>query len=118
MISPRTTTDWLIRAGIIVLTLSTALTHVALLFPDPVFIINGLGYLALLGALYLPMLVPYRRQIRWLLIGYTLLTISLWLAFGSRIVIGYLNKLNEIALIALLLLEQRRSSSGSRSTNA
>jgi hypothetical protein len=111
MVSPRTTTDRLIRAGILVLTLATALIHVSLLFPDPVFIINGLGYLALLGALYLPipMLIPYRRQIRWLLIGYTLLTIVLWLVFGSRILIGYLNKLNEIVLIVLLLLEQRRS---------
>jgi hypothetical protein len=119
MTTPRTT-DRLIRAAIIVLTLATALTHVSLLFPDPVFIINGLGYLALLGAMYLPipLLVPYRRQIRWLLIGYTLLTISLWLAFGSRILLGYLNKLNEIVLLALLLLEQRHSSSGSRSTNA
>ena len=111
MVAPRTTTDWLIRAGIIVLTVTTALTHISLLFPDPVFILNGLGYLALLGALYLPipLLVPYRRQIRWLLIGYTLLTIGLWLAFGSRILIGYLNKLNEVVLIALLLLEQRRT---------
>lgn len=110
MVAPRTT-DGLIRAGIIVLTVATALTHISLLFPDPVFILNGLGYLVLLGALYLPipLLVPYRRQIRWLLIGYTLLTILLWLAFGSRILIGYLNKLNEIVLIALLWLEQRRS---------
>ena len=77
-------------------------------------------YLALLAALYLPIptFAPYRRQIRLLLIGYTLLTIMLWLAFGSRILIGYLNKLNEIALLALLLIAQRRSSSGSRSTNA
>jgi len=111
MVAPRTTTDSLIRAGIIVLTVATALTHISLLFPDPVFILNGLGYLALLGALYLPipLLVPYRRQIRWLLIGYTLLTIGLWLAFGSRILIGYINKLTEVVLIALLLLEQRRT---------
>lgn len=111
MVAPRTTTDWLIRAGIIVLTVATALTHISLLFPDPVFMMNGLGYLALLGALYLPipLLRPYRRQICWLLIGYTLLTIGLWLAFGSRILIGYLNKLNEVVLIVLLLLEQRRS---------
>lgn len=111
MVTQRSSTDGLIRAGIIVLTVATALTHISLLFPDPVFILNGLGYLVLLGALYLPipMLAPYRRQIRWLLIGYTLLTIGLWLAFGSRILIGYLNKLNEVVLVALLLLEQRRS---------
>lgn len=110
MVVQRTSTDTLIRVGIIVLTISTALTHISLLFPDPMFILNGLGYLALLGALYLPipLFAPYRRQIRWLLIAYTALTILLWLAFGSRITIAYINKLNEVVLIALLVLEGRR----------
>jgi hypothetical protein len=34
------------------LTLGTALTHISLLFPDSVFIANGLGYLVLLAALW------------------------------------------------------------------
>lgn len=112
MVSPQTTIDRLIRAGIILLVLSTAVTHISLLFPDPVFVLNGLGYLALLAALYLPIrwLAPYHRGIRWLLIAYTVLTVALWLAFGSRILIGYLNKLNEIVLIVLLVHEQRRAS--------
>lgn len=43
-----------LRIGIIVLTAATALIHLQLNFPDPVFILNGLGYLTLLAALYLP----------------------------------------------------------------
>ena len=82
----------------------------SLLFPDPVFIMNGLGFLTLLGALYLPIpqLSRWRRQIRWLLIGYTALTIVLWLAFGSRIPIAYVSKTAEVLLIVCLLIENRR----------
>lgn len=99
-----------IRAGIIVLTLATALIHLQLNFPDPVFIMNGLGYLTLLAALYLPLpqLLRYRNTIRWALIGFTVLTIFLWLLFGARIPIGYIDKVIEVALIVLLLLDARR----------
>lgn len=38
---------------IVLMTLATAFIHISLLFPDPVFILNGLGYLAFLGAIYL-----------------------------------------------------------------
>ena len=99
-----------IRAGIIVLTLATALIHLQLNFPDPVFIMNGLGYLGLLAALYLPLpqVSRYRNLARWALIGFTALTIFLWVLFGARIPIGYIDKAIEIALIALLLLDARR----------
>jgi hypothetical protein len=99
-----------IRAGIIVLTLATALIHLQLNFPDPVFIMNGLGYLGLLAALYLPLprLSRYRNLTRWALIGFTALTIFLWVLFGARIPIGYVDKVIEVALIALLLLDARR----------
>jgi hypothetical protein len=99
----------MVRGAIIVLALGTALTHISLLFPDPVFILNGLGYIGLVAALYAPfaLLDPWRTQIRWALIGYTLLTITLWVAFGLREPIGYLNKLNELLLLAALIVEQR-----------
>lgn len=99
----------LLQIGIIILTLGTAITHISLLFPDPVFILNGLGYLVLLAALYLPIpwFARYRRAIRWALIGYTVLTIMLWVVIGSRIPIAYINKVNEVALVGLLLLEAR-----------
>ena len=99
-----------IRAGIVALTLATAFIHLQLNFPDPVFIMNGLGYLTLLSALYLPLpqLSRYRNVARWALIGFTALTIFLWLLFGARIPIGYIDKAIEVALIALLILDSRR----------
>jgi len=99
-----------LQIGIIVLTLATAVTHITLNFPDPIFILNGLGYLALLVALFapLPLLAPYRHYARWALIGYTALTIVLWIAIGARSPIGFINKANELMLLALLLLEERR----------
>ncbi len=100
-----------IRAGVVLLTLATALIHLQLNFPDPAFILAGLGYLTLLSALYLPVpqLSRYRDAVRWALIGFTALTIFLWLLVGARTPIGYLDKVIEVALVALLLLDARRS---------
>ncbi len=100
-----------VRAGIAVLTLATALIHLQLNFPDPVFILNGLGYLGLLAALVVPVprLERYRNQVRLALVGYTALTIFLWILFGARTPIGYADKVIELALIALLLVEASRS---------
>jgi hypothetical protein len=102
--------DIAIRIGVVVLTLTTAIVHLSLLFPDPVFILNGLGYLTLLVVLYLPnpRLVPYRRVVRWTLIGYAALTTLLWVAIGERTVLGYSTTADEVALIMLLLVEGRR----------
>ena len=110
MTSPRTTTESTLQIGIVLLTLATALIHLTLAFPDPVFILNGLGYLALLTELYLPIppLTRYQSLTRWALVGYTALTIFLWILFGARTPIGYTDKLIEIALIVLLLIEARR----------
>ena len=101
-------TDAALRAGIVLLTLATAVIHLQLAFPDPVFILNGLGYLALLAALYLPQLASYRNLVRWILVGYAALTVLLWILVGARTPIGYIDKAIEVALISLLLLEARR----------
>ncbi len=47
------------------LTLIAAVIQLSLLFPDPAFILNGLGYMTLLAALYLPIakVAPYRRLV-------------------------------------------------------
>ena len=113
MTSSSTPTNVALRIGIVVLTFVTALLHLSLNFPDPVFILNGLGYLTLLAALYLPIsqLTPYRHIVRWLLIGYTTLTVVLWLAIGLRTPTGYFTAADEVALILLLLLEARSSRS-------
>ena len=111
MTAPRASTNAVLRAGITALTLATASIHLQLAFPDPVFILNGLGYLALLAALYLPVSrsARYRNAVRWVLVGYTALTLFLWILIGARTTIGYTTAAIEVALILLLLLEARRS---------
>jgi hypothetical protein len=104
-----------IRLLVILLTCATALIHLALAFqfpdgPDPIFILNGLGYLGLVTLLYLPVapLIPYRGWIRWTLFGYTCLTIILWILIGPKDFIwGYIDKLIEVSLAALLWMEQQ-----------
>ena len=99
-----------LQLGIIVLTLATAIIHFTLVFPSALFILNGLGYLALLAAVYapIPALAPYRHLARWALLGFTALTVILWVFMGLRAPIGYITKLIEVALIALLVLERRQ----------
>ncbi len=111
MTTSRASSETILQVGIVLLTLATALIHLQLAFPDPAFILNGLGYLTLLGALYLPVsrLARYRNAVRWVLVGYTALTIFLWILLGARTPIGYIDKAIEITLILLLLLEARRS---------
>ena len=99
-----------LRIGVIVLTVGTALIHLYLgLQGFPLFILNGLGYLGLLAALVLPIpgISNYRSLTRWVLVGYTALTIFLWILVGARNPIGYTDKIIEIVLVALLVLEDR-----------
>ncbi len=107
-----------VRAVIIILTVATALIHFrqAFLFPtpDPLFILNGLGYLGLLAALYLPIpqLSGYKRIIRFALIGFTALTFVLFfiLTGGVGTSIAYIDKTIEAILIVLLAIESRNAS--------
>jgi hypothetical protein len=103
------------RLGIILLTLSTAVIHIAL--AQPLFILNGLGYLALLAAYLLPQPVFARRRtlIRYAFIAYTVLTIVLYFvvhANGSwqQDGLGVATKLAEIILVLLLLLDGQQAS--------
>jgi hypothetical protein len=94
---------------VIVLTVGTALIHLYLgLLGFPLFVLNGLGYLTLLAALTLPIprISDYRNLTRWILVGYTTLTIFLWIVVGARNSIGYADK---IVLVALLVLAASRS---------
>jgi hypothetical protein len=75
--------------GIILLVLATAVLHLAAAFdrilfpesPDPLFILNGLGYLGLLGAYFLP--IPFFQQrhqlVRWTLFVFAIITIVAWI---------------------------------------
>src|SRR5574338_569374 len=77
------------QIGIIVLALITAFLHLAAAFdiqlfpegPDPLFILNGLGYLGLLGAYFLP--IPFFQQkhewVRRGFILYAIITIAAWI---------------------------------------
>src|SRR3712207_3741890 len=111
MISSSRPANFVLQIGILLFTLGTALIHFSLNFPDPAFLLNGLGYLALLAGLYLPLpqLTHHRNAVRWTLIGYAALTIFLWMLFGERTLVGYSAKTCEVALILLLLIDLRRS---------
>ncbi len=99
-----------VQVGVILLALATAIIHIVLALPTNLimFYLNGVGYIGLTAALYLPQLAAYRRRLRWVLIGYTAITIVGWVVVGERSLIAYLDKLIEVALIGLLAIEVRR----------
>ena len=104
-----------LQYGIILLAAGTAAIHLIISFPDPIsnimFILNALGYLGLTAALFLPL--PFARDnrplVRYILMGYTLLTIVLWLFIGMRTPMGYTAKVIEIVLLALLWLDRKQA---------
>jgi len=84
------------------------------LLPIPLpylFLLNGIGYLVLVGALYLPQLRQYQTTVRWLLIAFAAVTIIMYFAIaGVRFnPVGYLTKAVEVVLIILLLIDGRRA---------
>lgn len=99
--------------GIIISALATAYLHLSLLpsyGPDPIAL-NGLGYLALLGAYFLP--IPFFQQkhglVWWGLVGYTALTLVLWVVMGEKdffasasSATGYYAKAAELFLLGFL----------------
>lgn len=104
--------------GIIAFCLATAFLHLSLLPEmglDPIAL-NGFGYLALLGAYFLP--IPFFQQrhklVWWALFGYTLLTIILWIILGDKqfvpgtsSAIGYYAKAAEVLLLAFLWADKQ-----------
>ncbi len=114
-----------LQIAILLLVLATAAIHLYLAFVympghtgniDPLFLLNGLGYLGLVAALYAPLgfLHRWRPLVRWVLLGYTALTVLLWFILTQfmgteRTTLGYVDKAIEIALIVLLYLESQRA---------
>jgi len=98
-----------VQIGIILLALATAIIHLTLSFPDPMFILNGLGYLGLTAALFLPLpfLTSRRNLVRYVLMGFTLVTIIAWVAIGMRVPLGYATKVIEIVMLVLLWLDRK-----------
>lgn len=99
-----------LRIAIIVLTLITAAIHLTLNFPDVVFILNGLGYLALMTIFFKFVKVPFlagREKLIWYAyMGFTAVTIIAWLILGSRNILGYTDKVVEVLLIGALWLHK------------
>lgn len=100
-----------LQIGIILLTIATAAIHTFLAF-NWLFYANALGYLGLLGLLYLPipMVAPYRTYVRWALAAFAAVTVVAWVFMGTRDMLAYFTKVIEIVLIILLIVEGRQSS--------
>jgi hypothetical protein len=119
MDSSRTSVGRNLGAGIFLLTLATAAIHLYLAFTAipymglnfgvMLFIVNGLGYLALLAVLQLPIpqLARFRGAARWALIAFAAVTIVLFFIMAPKpyTILGYVDKAIEVALIALLLAD-------------
>ena len=110
---------------IVLLAIFTAILHLAAAFdkklfptPDPTFILNGLGYLGLLGAYFLPIkFFQERHKLVWrALFGYVILTIVAWVViwvglnvikdsvpfFSHDSLYGVPAKIAEVTLLVLL----------------
>lgn len=102
--------------GIVALTVITALIHIGLAIPglpdafSIIFLLNGIGYLALVAALYfLPQLAEQREMVRWALLAFTAVTFILYFVFNlpnSLSPIGLIDKAVELALIVLLWMDR------------
>ena len=107
----------LLQIAIILLAVITALIHLDLGVrflmiseggPLPImWILNFVGYIVLVTALYLPPLQGIQSITRWVLIAYTALTIILWYLIGisHANLEAYVDKLVEVVLIILLLVD-------------
>lgn len=99
--------------AIVALGSATALTHIALglQLSSPLFLLNGVGYAVLLtGRYFVPALAPQRTTTHDLLASYTATTLVLYglqrgIA-GLIVPIGTLNKLVEVSLLGLLLVDK------------
>lgn len=106
-----------LQYAVIVLTVLTALLHLALgmgFFQDmlgKLFVLNGLGYLALLAALYfLPQFASRRALVRWALMAFTAVTIVAYFVMNDQAWSsppGLVDKAVEVALIVVLYLDSR-----------
>jgi len=98
---------------ILLLVLATGLIHLWKGIsggPDFMFLANGVGYLVLGAAAYLPIaaLANLRTLAKWALLAFTLITIIGWVLIGERSLIGYIAKAIEVVLVILLIGDLRR----------
>ena len=102
------------QKAIVGLTVATALIHIVLGAMAGgtfliIFLLNGLGYLALLAGLYfLPQMAGQRGMIRWALLAFTAVTFILYFAFNWPDIwspMGLVDKAIELVLIIFLWQE-------------
>jgi len=97
---------------ILLLVAATALIHLWKGVSDGLlmFIANGLGYLVLGAAAYLPIppLANVRVLAKWALLAFTVVTIIGWVVIGERSPIGFADKAIEVVLVILLFIDLRR----------
>ncbi len=97
---------------ILLLVLATGLIHLWKGISDGLlmFIANGIGYLVLAAAAYLPIaaLANFRTLAKWALLAFTGVTIIGWVLIGERSAIGYITKAIEVVLVILLIGDLRR----------
>lgn len=113
-----------VQIGIILLTLTTAIIHLYFVFFDEamtqtfrvLFVLNFLGYVGLLAALYLPIssLAPLRPIARALLVVQAAASIGAYIYVGVFSTLGWVTKGIEALLIVLLLVEAAMSASRRR----
>ncbi|HEX9596117.1 MAG TPA: hypothetical protein VF982_04500 [Anaerolineales bacterium] len=101
------------RIVIILLTLFTAIVHGVVLnmqmgHIDPLFTLNGLGYLALLGAFVFKFPPSREALVHYAFMVYALVTIIAWVAIGERNMLGYSTKIVEVLLIVFLWMDLGR----------
>lgn len=110
-----------LRVAIVVFGLWTAIVHLYLLvrpgygfnYPFPgAFLLNGLGYLILLGAMFLNIqaLDNVRKYLPWALMLFAAVTIASFLKWGDmHDGLGWVTKVDEVLLIISTFLYQRQS---------
>lgn len=117
-----------LHAVIIITTLITAIIHLVVLSyllgeVSPLFILNGLGYLVLLGAWYFApgFLAGQRTALHIVFILYTIVTIAAWVASvirtGDMGALGIFTKIDEVVLFIALILHLRAPQDVMEATN-
>ena len=106
--TPLRASDVAIRAGIVVLALSTAYIHSTL--GGLLFTLNAIGYVTAAVAMVIPLAlaVRFRWVIRLGLIGYAATTILGWAIQGPYYQTAYIAKAIEVALIVLVAIDFAR----------
>ena len=107
--------DRTIRIIITILGLYTAIVHLVVLNlgPDgilPLFVLNGLGYLALLGALLFRIPAGQARLVHYAFMAYAAVTIVAWAIMNGDFsdAVGVSTKTVEVLLVFFLWLDLKR----------